>query len=52
VYVVHVPWVGVLDFLAGKENRGDVQCMFIRKDHQMNSILKNPKPNNYQKNMR
>jgi hypothetical protein len=42
----------VPNFLVGEENKGDVQCRFIKKDHQMNSILKNPKPNSYRESMR
>jgi hypothetical protein len=52
LYMVHVPWVKVPNFLVGEENRGDVQCRFIKKDHRMNSISKHPKPNNYRKNMK
>jgi hypothetical protein len=29
VYVAHVPWVRVIDFLVRKENKRDVQCKFI-----------------------
>jgi hypothetical protein len=51
VYVAHVSWVRVPNFLVGEKNRGDVQCRFIRKDHRANSVLKNPKPNNNQEGM-
>jgi hypothetical protein len=33
VYVAHVPWVKVVDFVTSKENRVDVQCKFTRKGH-------------------
>jgi hypothetical protein len=35
--------VKVLDFLVGKENRGDVQRKFIWKDYQKNEFFENPK---------
>jgi hypothetical protein len=40
VYVAHIPWVRVFNFLTGEENMGNVQCRLIRKDHQMNSFFK------------
>jgi hypothetical protein len=43
----HVPWVRVLDFVVGEENKGDVQCKLIKKGHQNNEFLYNPKSNNY-----
>jgi hypothetical protein len=52
VYVAHVPWVKVLDFLDGEENRGNVQCKLIWKDYQKNEFLRNPKSNSYYKSMR
>jgi hypothetical protein len=33
VYVTHVPWFRVEDFVTSEENKGDVQCKFIRKGH-------------------
>jgi hypothetical protein len=33
VYVAHVLWERVPNFLAGEKNKGDVQCRFIKKDH-------------------
>ncbi len=52
VYVAHVPWVKVLDFLAREENKRDVQCKFIQKDYRKNEFLKNPRSNNYHGSMR
>lgn len=51
VDVAHVPWVKVLDFFVVDENKEDVQCRFIKKDHRMNLVLKHRKSNNYWKNM-
>jgi hypothetical protein len=39
-------------FYGWRITQGRCACRFIGKDHKMNSVLKHPNPNNYQKNMK